>query len=116
MNTDSFENNHKPHSNLATLCLASCRKLLERIAKVKQAILEEFRDAFAVQNKMLRLALNEAEALAWETDYPHLVFPALANEKAQEVAAWNVRQRAVARNFTNLTTRKLFAPALIAKG
>jgi len=44
---------------------------------------------------MLRLALNEAEALAWQTDYPHLVFPTLAMEKAQGLAAWNQRQRAI---------------------
>jgi hypothetical protein len=46
--------------------------------------------------KLLRLAVNEAEALAYETDYPHLVFPALAEEKAQQVAAWETRQQVIA--------------------
>jgi hypothetical protein len=45
---------------------------------------------------MLRLVLNEAEALAWQTRFPHLFFPALAVEKVQEAAAWDSRQRAVA--------------------
>ena len=44
---------------------------------------------------MLRLALTEAEALAWQTDFPHLFFPALAAEKAQAAVAWHQRQRAV---------------------
>jgi hypothetical protein len=46
---------------------------------------------------MLQLALNEAEALAWQSAYPHLVFPALAMEKVQEIADWNRHQRSVRR-------------------
>jgi len=33
-------------------------------------------------------ALNEAEAAAWQTMFPHLVFPALATEKVQAAIAW----------------------------
>jgi hypothetical protein len=46
----------------------------------------------AVPDRMFRLALNEAEALAWQTDYPQLVFPILATEKTQAVTEWNARQ------------------------
>jgi hypothetical protein len=74
-------------------CLASCQKLLTQIQRVKNAVLEEFRSSLAVNDQLLRLALNEAEALAWETDYPQLFFPALAREKAMAVAAWDTRQR-----------------------
>jgi hypothetical protein len=76
-------------------CVNSCRKLLVQIQKAKDAIQREFRDAFSVPEPMLHLALNEAEALAWETEYPYLVFPALATEKAQAVAKWQVRQQAI---------------------
>jgi hypothetical protein len=44
---------------------------------------------------MLRLVLNEAEALAWQTAYPHLVFPELAAEKAHAAAQWEQRQRSL---------------------
>jgi hypothetical protein len=44
---------------------------------------------------LARLALNEAEALAWQTGVPHLVFPELADEKIRELAAWRERQMAV---------------------
>ena len=44
---------------------------------------------------MLRLALNEAEAIAWQTEYPHLIFPTLAQEKAEEVAAWQEHALAI---------------------
>jgi hypothetical protein len=39
--------------------------------------------------------VNEAEALAWQTPYPHLLFPSLAAEKVQAVAAWQTRQQSV---------------------
>src|SRR5438067_361430 len=76
-------------------CVTSCRKLLAQIQKAKAKIEAEFRDAFGGPEPILHLALNEAEALAWETEYPYLVFPALAMEKAQAVAKWKVRQRAI---------------------
>jgi hypothetical protein len=77
------------------LCLKSCQKILTHIQTARAAIFSEARGAVAAQERMLQLALNEAEALAWQTAYPHLVFPALAMEKAREVAEWNRHQRAV---------------------
>ncbi len=78
-------------------CVASCQKLLARIKETKAAIFAESRSTLKVQEQMLRLALNEAEALAWQTVYPHLVFPDLAGEKIQGVAAWNHHQQLVRR-------------------
>jgi hypothetical protein len=66
--------------------------------KAKEAIFAESRDALKTQEQLLRLALNEAEALAWQTMYPHLVFPTLATEKVQAVVAWDARQRSVRRS------------------
>ena len=45
--------------------------------------------------RLVRLALTEAEALAAQTGYPHLVFPLLAEEKVQQVTRWQERQHAV---------------------
>jgi hypothetical protein len=39
--------------------------------------------------------LNEAEALAWQTDYPQLFFPTLAMEKVQAVVSRRPRQQFV---------------------
>jgi len=97
MKNELMEKTHNTHSNFATACLDSCLRLMERIAKVKQAVLNEFHDTLDAHNQMLHLAVNEAEALAWETDYPHLVFPALAHEKAEEVTSWESRQREIKR-------------------
>ncbi len=77
------------------VCLASCRKLIAQIQTTKDAILNEFRKTLGAHERMLRLALNEAEALAWQTDFPHLVFPMLATEKARAVVAWHARQQSM---------------------
>ncbi len=73
-------------------CAASCKKLLGKIENVKRGLAQEFHQTFYSRGSMVRLALNEAEALAHETGFPLLVFPALAREKVEAVAAWNRRQ------------------------
>jgi len=73
-------------------CKASCRKIVERLAAMKESIVSEFRHSFGVEEHLLRLALNEAEALAWQTGVPQLVFADLAAEKAQALANWQVHQ------------------------
>src|SRR6266446_3584063 len=98
MKTNLTEENTDTRPNFATVCLDSCRKLLNRIERVKQAVLDEFHETMDAHNQMVRLAVNEAEALAWETDYPHLVFPTLAREKAEEVTSWEDRQREIRRS------------------
>src|SRR5262245_10478015 len=77
------------------ITLASCWKLLSQIEKTKTAILTEFRTTLESHEHLLRLALNESEALAWLTGVPQLVVPTLAREKAQAVAAWHARQQSL---------------------
>jgi hypothetical protein len=91
-----------PDPTFKHVCLASCRKLLAQIEKTKNAIVAEFRETLGDHEQMLRLALNEAEALAWQTSFPHLIFPTLALEKAQAVAAWHTRQRSIQRTGSGL--------------
>jgi hypothetical protein len=78
-------------------CLAACRKVLERIARTKEMIFSESRGVLYAQDHLLRLALNEAEAAAWQTNYPDLVFPVLAAEKVRAVVAWDAKARIVRR-------------------
>jgi len=94
-------NETKVTTKFAGLCRACAQKVLTQINRVKEAILAESSASLASHRHALRLALNEAEALAWQTMYPHLVFPALAMEKAQVVAAWNERQQRVWRANSN---------------
>jgi len=80
-------------SNFARVCLASCRKLLAQIESAKTRVLAEFRERLEEHEHLLDLAVNEAEALSWESGYPQLFFPVLAVEKAQTVADWHARQQ-----------------------
>ena len=73
--------------------LAICQKAAALIENAKTAIVSEFQDGRELTRHLLQLAVNEAEALAWETDYPHLLFPALAAEKAVAVDTWRKHQR-----------------------
>ena len=76
-------------------CKSSCKKLLAGIQNIKTALLNEFRQHTFAQEHQLALALNEAEALAYETGFPLLTFPVLAREKVQAVAAWRRQQNKV---------------------
>ena len=85
-------------NRFANKCVSSCQKLVAQIKKTKDNIRAEYRETVKAHEQLLHLALNEAEALAWETSYPHLVFPTLALEKAQAVANWDAHQRAIRGN------------------
>ena len=85
-----------------SVCLASSRTLLAQIESTRNAILDEFREHLDTQERLLHLALNEAEALAWQTDYPHFLFPVLAAEKARAIAAWHARQQSMRRTNPEL--------------
>ena len=79
-------------------CRASCRKIRAQIAGVKEAIFAEYSRAVSAPERLVRLALNEAEAAAWQTKYPHLFFPTLAVEKVRALADWNARQQSLREN------------------
>jgi hypothetical protein len=69
----------------------------DTLASLRAAIEREYGLAGPTEPRLLRLALNEAEALAWQTGFPQLVFPSLAAEKAQGVSQWYRRQNAIRR-------------------
>jgi hypothetical protein len=79
--------------NFKTACLSFCQRMLQQIENVRNSIIAEYSALVGGQEHLLRLTLNEAEALAWETDFPQLVFPALATEKVAALAEWQRRQR-----------------------
>jgi len=82
-------------ADLAKSCVAECKKLLARIDAAKASVIREFSEVMDGHEQVLRLAVNEAEAIAWETEFPYLVFPTLALEKAQAAAHWADHQRYV---------------------
>jgi hypothetical protein len=95
MNSNRIETNNE--NAFTKFCLDYCRKLLAEIQEARNRLVGQFRKAFAGQEQLLRLALNEAEALAFLTDYPHLVFPSLAMEKVQGAVEWRAQQQKLGR-------------------
>ncbi len=73
------------------------RNTLDAVARVRALVEREFSILRQREPRLLRQALNEAEAIAWQTGFPQLVFPSLALEKARAVATWESRQRTMRR-------------------
>lgn len=94
--------NETASEHIVRACLHSCRAIRDAVARAKETVLRDYAELVGEHARLLRLALNEAEALAWQTDYPHLFFPALATEKAQAAVSWHRRQRAVRRTAIEL--------------
>jgi hypothetical protein len=93
MKTTQFkQTNPAAVGNFANACFATCQKLAAQVDRVKENFLSEFRETFAAHGQLLNHVINEADALAWQTDYPHLFFPTLALEKVQAAANWKTRQ------------------------
>jgi hypothetical protein len=93
--TDRNRKGNRTVAAFTSVCRESCHKVLEQVRQAKEALFAQSRNAFQRQERLLRLALNEAEALAWQTMYPHLLFPVLAAEKVQALADWSAHQRLV---------------------
>jgi hypothetical protein len=105
MTTTIGNNQRNTQSNFSQRCMDSCRKILAQLQNVKAQVVAEFRGQLEGHQRLLELAVNEAEALAWQTDFPELLFPTLAVEKAGQVTGWHLRQQSL---------RRRMAPALIA--
>ncbi len=95
MNTRNESKDGTKAAEPRTVCFASCRKLNAQVNDLKRTIVEEFQTGMPVDGQMIQAAVNEAEALAWQTPYPHLFFPVLAREKAAAATQWVTRQQLV---------------------
>jgi hypothetical protein len=54
-----------------------CRKLHTKVSKLKEQLIARY-EATAGSSSRVREALSTAESQAWETSFPHLFFPDLA--------------------------------------
>jgi len=57
--------------------------------------------------RQLRLAANEAAAVAWTTPFPLLFLPALLEEKAVEVHAYVARQQGLSEGMPRMDEARL---------
>ena len=92
--TEQISANSSSHT-FANRCKECYKAFVAEIEQAKDMIVKEFNETLDTHGNLFRLALNEAEVLAEQTDYPHLFYPALATERVQAVAAWRRRQQTV---------------------
>ncbi len=83
---------------LQSVCSNCYQRVLNRLAVVRAKVEREFGRKMAGYEQMLKAVINEAEAMAWQTPYPHLFFPELAEEKAAAAQRWVAHQSAVLRS------------------
>ena len=74
-----------------------------QLEEIKRSLVRQFGTAISGNGQLLNSALNEAEAMAWQTPFPHLLFPVLAEEKASAVSRWAARQRSVRRTSRQIS-------------
>ena len=67
------------------------------VRQTRATLEREFSEITRLEPRLSRLALNEAEALAWQSGFPLLVFPALAEEKIRALMAWRDYQASIRR-------------------
>ena len=94
----SYRRDSEASSSSARIRANTNPTVRQALARAKEAVLNQYASRVEEHARLLRLALNEAEALAWQTDFPHLLFPALAAEKAETAVSWHQRQRALRRS------------------
>ena len=98
MKTNNKKNKVVETKALQGKCATAHQNVTERLDAVKREVFSEFQSALGANDQLLRLALIEADALAHQTDYPHLLFPALAAEKARNAARWQFHQQFLLRS------------------
>jgi membrane fusion protein, multidrug efflux system len=77
--------------------LNTAESLSQAITSARAQIEHEFSSLTEAEPHLSRLALNEAEALAWQAGFPHLLFPVLAEEKVRALSAWRDYQTSIRR-------------------
>ena len=97
--TTTLETNTRNTTPVCTARSAAAQyRPSNQIESVKSHVFQEYKGALGDNQHLLRLALFEADVLARQTGYPELLFPALAEEKAQNAARWQFRQHYLLRS------------------
>lgn len=96
MNTTKQNKNNLTGTKAFTAaCLGACGKISAQLTQAKNNLVAEFRDRFQNHESWLDLVLFQADAIAQQTNYPHLFFPLLAAEKLQAATQWQLRQQSM---------------------
>ena len=67
----------------AYLPYAFCTRIIHAVGQLRRSLRARYVRPGSPGTAILRRSLAEAEALAWETSFPHLFLPLLAEEKVR---------------------------------
>lgn len=83
-------------------CFHCYRRAVRGIQRLRQTMLAQLEGTSSELQQAATRALQEAEALAWQTPVPHLVFPTLAEEKITQARQWAFHQQRIQRQSRRL--------------
>jgi hypothetical protein len=64
-----------------------CNSLIIALDDLKVRLQAHYESRFPGEDRLIRKAIEEAEALAWRTQYPHLFLPDLVEEAMARLRA-----------------------------
>lgn len=75
----------------------SFNRVDQEFARMKETLTQHHQKTTEVrfEKELIRFAINEAEALAWDSQFPLLVFPELTREKTDQARAYYRRQQVI---------------------
>jgi hypothetical protein len=79
------------------ICTEACRTAARKIRQFEEQLAARLavETEGGVSQQLVQQAMNEAEALAWTTQYPLLFLPELAEEKIRGARQWASRQQEI---------------------
>ena len=83
MRTTTCEKSHSTHG----ISRRFCRKLHTAVSDLKDKLIARYEERSGSSVGRIREAISAAEAQAWETPFPHLFFPDLAEVQMATVLA-----------------------------
>ena len=78
------EKNQSPITSNATAQFY--RKMVDTIRDLRDRLLEKYEQTLPGRAYLVRKAVAEAEAMAWQTSFPHLLFPDLVEARVAALA------------------------------
>jgi hypothetical protein len=76
---------HSAETATATSAHFSFR-MVSAIYDLRDRLVQKYEQTFPDRAHLVRKAIAEAEAMAWQTSFPHLLFPDLAETRVAELA------------------------------
>ena len=76
------ENSHSPFATTTQFC----HKMVTAIRDLRDRLIEKYEQTLPDRAHLVRKVIAEAEAMAWQTSFPHLLFPDFVETRVAALA------------------------------